>query len=76
MKFLGLFKGKTRYEKIENYCIMILLVGVIILSLGIGLTGINTKGIPAILAMLGSLISFLATVALIFVWLFKELQGE
>ena len=76
MKLFGLFKGKTRYERIEGCCIMILLVGAIILSTGIGLTSISTKGIPAILAMLGSFISFLATVALIFVWLFKELQGE
>ena len=76
MKFLGLFKGKTRYEKIEGCCILILIVGAIMLSAGIGLTAISTKGIPAILAMLGSLISFLATIALIFVWLFNELRGE
>jgi len=76
MKFLGLFKGKTRYEKIEGYCIVIIIAGAVMLSAGIGLTVITPKGIPAIMAMLGSLISFLATVALIFVWLFKELQGE
>ena len=76
MKFPGLFKDKTRYEKLEGYCIAILLIGALMLSAGIGLTIISTKGIPAIMAMLGSLISFLATVALIFVWLFKELQGE
>jgi len=80
MKFSGLFKGmlkgKTLYERIEGYCILILIVGAIMLSTGIGLTVISPKGIPAILAMLGSFISFLATVALIFVWIFKELQGE
>ena len=80
MKFLGQFrsliKGKTRYERMEGYCILILISGAIMLSAGIGLTVITPKGIPAILAMLGSLISFLATVALIFVWFFKELQGE
>jgi hypothetical protein len=75
MKFPDLFKG-NRYEKMEGYCIVILLIGALMLSAGIGLTTISTKGIPAIMAMLGSLISFLATVALIFVWLFKELQGE
>jgi len=80
MKFLDLFKGilkgKSRYEKIEGYCILTLIVGAIMLSTGIGLTIITPKGISAILAMLGSLISFLATAALLFVWLFKELQGE
>jgi len=65
-----------RSIEIEGYCILILIVGAIMLSAGIGLTVISTKGIPAILAMLGSLISFLATAALLFVWLFKELQGE
>ena len=75
MKFSDLFKG-NRYEKMEGYCIVILLIGALMLSAGIGLTTISTKGIPAIMAMLGSLISFLATVALIFVWLFKEFQGE
>lgn len=76
MKFLGLLKAKNRYEKIEGYCVLILIVGAVILSAGIGLTIVTPKGIPAIMAMFGSLISFLATVALIFVWLFKELQGE
>lgn len=76
MKFLGLLKGKTLYEKIEDYCMIFLIVGAIMLSVGIGLTVISAKGVSAILAMLGSLISFLATVALIFVWICKELQGK
>ena len=80
MKISGLFKdllkGKTRYERMEGYCILVIIIGAIILSTGIGLTAISTKGISAIMAMLGSVITFLATVVLIFVWLFKELQGE
>jgi hypothetical protein len=76
MKFFGMLKSKDKYERAEGYCIVILLAGALMLSVGIGLTIITTKGIPAILAMLGSLISFLATVALIFTWLAKELFGE
>jgi len=76
MKFSGLFKkilkSKTRYGRIEGYCVLVLIVGAIMLSAGIGLTIISPKGISAVLAMLGSLISFLATVALIFTWLAKE----
>ncbi len=75
MKFPDIFKG-NRYEKMEGYCIIVLIIGALMLSAGIGLSAINTKGISAIMAMLGSVISFLATVALILVWLFKELQGE
>lgn len=76
MKILGMLKSKNKYEKAEWYCILSLIVGALILSLGIGLTILNPKGISAILAMFGSLISFLATVALIFVWLIKELKSE
>jgi hypothetical protein len=69
-------KGKDKFETAENYSILSIVIGVIILSLGIGLTIVTPKGIPAILAMLGSFISFLATVVLILVWLVKEFVGE
>ncbi|MBU5537490.1 MAG: hypothetical protein QW818_01615 [Candidatus Aenigmatarchaeota archaeon] len=66
-------KEKDRLATIENYCILFIFLGSITLSLGIGLTVVNTKGIPVILAMIGALISFLSTVALIFTWLIREL---
>lgn len=71
-----MLRSESKYEKAEGYCILFLLVGAFTLSSGIGLTIFNPKGVSAILAMLGSLISFLATVGLIFTWLFKELFGE
>jgi hypothetical protein len=76
MKILGILKSENKFERAEGYCIVVLLVGSIMLSTGIGLTAINPKGFSAILAMLGSLITFLATVALIFIWLAQELLGE
>jgi hypothetical protein len=76
MKFFSMLKSKDKYERAEGYCILILLAGALMFSAGVGLTIITTRGIPAILAMLGSLVSFLATVALIFTWLAKELFGE
>ena len=69
-------KGKNKYETAENYSILFIVIGAIILSSGIGLTVLGSKGIFAILAMLGSLIAFLSTVALIFVWLVKEIFGS
>ena len=75
MKIFDMLKSGNKFEKVEGYCIVTLLVGAIMLSSGIGLTVINPKGISAILAMLGSLIAFLATVALIFTWLAQELFG-
>ncbi|MDI6826003.1 MAG: hypothetical protein QMD36_02275 [Candidatus Aenigmarchaeota archaeon] len=76
MKIFETLKSKNKYERAESYCIVFLLAGSIMLSAGIGLTVINPKGISAILAMLGSFIAFLSTVALIFTWLAKEFFGE
>ncbi len=75
MNLLSKLKGKDKYETVENYSIAAILIGGLILSSGIALTAITTKGIPAILAMLGSLISFLATVVLVFSWLVKEFKS-
>jgi hypothetical protein len=76
--FIGLprLKGKDKYETAENYSILFILVGAAVLSLGIGLSALSPKGISAILAMLGSLVAFLSTVVLIFVWLAKEIFGS
>jgi len=69
-------KSEDKYERAEAYCIVALVAGALTLNLGIGLTAISTRGIPAILAMLGSLVSFLATIGLIGVWLAAEFAGE
>ena len=73
--WLGKLKGKDKYETAENYSILSIAVGATILSTGIGLTVLTPKGIPAILAMLGSLITFVSTVVLIVIWLVKEFSG-
>jgi hypothetical protein len=73
--WLGKLKGKDKYETAENYSILSIAVGAAILSTGIGLTVLTPKGIPAILAMLGSLITFVSTVVLIVIWLVKEFSG-
>lgn len=73
---LGILKSENKYEKIEGYCILVLVVGALMLSVGIGLTILSPKGISAITAMLGALISFLATIGLIVTWLIQEMVGE
>ena len=75
MKILNL-KSKNKLERTEGFCILSIFVGAAILSLGIGLSILNTKGISAILTMLGSLLAFLSTLALIIVWLIKEWRSE
>jgi predicted membrane channel-forming protein YqfA (hemolysin III family) len=71
-----MLKSKKKLEKMEGYSILFLIAGSMIMSSGIGLTTLSTKGIPAIMAMLGALIAFLATISLIFAWLFQEMFGE
>ena len=76
MDWISKLKGKDKLETLENYSILFILFGGVILSAGMGLTAFfTTKGISAILAMLGSLIAFLATTALIFIWLIKEFKS-
>ena len=76
MKILDMLKSENKFEKMEGYCTLVLIVGAVMLSAGIGLTILDPKGVSAITAMLGALISFLATVGLIFTWLIKELLGD
>jgi hypothetical protein len=65
-------KGKDKYEAAENYSIVAILLGALVLASGIGLTTVSTTGIPAIMAMLGSLVAFLGTIALIVSWLWAD----
>jgi hypothetical protein len=76
MEFLEMLKSKDKFERAEGYCIVFLIAGALMLSSGIGLTIISPEGIPAILAMLGALMTFLSTAGLIFTWFFKEMVGE
>ena len=77
-KIFDVFKlnSKNKLEKVEGFCILFVFIGAITLSLGIGLSILNPKGISAIIAMLGSIIDFLATLALIITWLLKEWSSE
>jgi len=67
-----MLKGSDKYESAENFALLGVLIGALVLSSGIGLSALNTKGISAILAMMGSLIAFLSTVILIIVWIVKD----
>lgn len=68
-------KGQDKYETAENYCIAGIVIGTVMVSIGILTNVISTTGITAVTAMLGALLSFASTVALIFVWLINELRG-
>ncbi len=74
MALLSRLKGKDRFETVENYSIALIFLGVVMLSVGIGLNIISTTGFTVVLAMFGALISFIFTVVLIFMWLVKEFK--
>ena len=69
---LSKLKGKTKFETFENYSIGGIVFGVALLTIGIGMTVLNPKGLSAILSMIGALISFISTVLLIGVWVVNE----
>lgn len=74
MMMIARLKGKDKFETIENYSMALIFLGAVMLSAGIGLNIISTKGFTVVLAMLGALISFVSTVTLIFTWLVKEFK--
>lgn len=76
MHILSRLKGKDKLETIENYSILFIFAGAIILSIGIGMNIISTKGFSAILAMLGAFVSFISTVTLITIWVIREFEKE
>ena len=72
----GRLKGKDKIETVENIFILLLFLSGAILSFGIGSTIITPRGWPVVLAMVGSLVCFVFTLALLILWLIKDLKGE
>ena len=69
-------RGRDKLETFENYSILFIFIGAIILSAGIGMNIISTKGVSVILAMLGAVVSFISTIALIAIWVIREFEKE
>ena len=70
----GKLRGKDKFETLENWSILIILLGGFLLSAGIASSIITTKGIPTLLAIFGAFISFIGTIILLLVWLVQELR--
>ncbi len=68
-------KPKITLQKVEDVLTMVVIGGAVMLSVGIGSTAITTRGLPAIISMLGAVVSFTSTVALVFTWAAKEFKG-
>jgi len=68
-------RGKDRFETAENCSMAGVVAGAALFSLGVGLSAFSPAGVAAILAMLGAVVSFVSSVALVFSWLAKDLFG-
>jgi len=73
---VGMLKGKDKFESFENWSILITLLGALVLAAGIGLTSVQTTGLPTIIAMLGSFVVFIGTILLIVGWLWADISGK
>jgi len=71
----GRIKGKDRAETLENYSILFIIIGALLLSFGIGLS-VLTEKISVVFSVFGAWIVFISTVALIFNWMMKEFRSE
>lgn len=60
--------GHGRKEAVERYIILGIVVGVVLAGIGTAATVLSTAGVPAVLAMVGSFITFIFTVILVFYW--------
>jgi len=63
--------GHGKQEAVERYIILGIALGVVLAGVGTMMTAFGTKGLSAALAMLGSFITFVFTVILVFYWLIR-----
>jgi hypothetical protein len=76
LNILSGLKGKDRFETLENYSLVGVIVGALIFAGGVGLSAISTHGVPAVISMMGAVVAFCASVVLVLVWLAKEIFGK
>lgn len=72
--WLGKLKGKDRSETLENFSIMFIFLGAIILSFGIGLSLVSQR-LSAVFSMFGAWVAFISTVSLILIWTVREFRS-
>ena len=76
IKALKNLRSGNKFETLENYSMVFVILGALVFAGGIGLTALTPAGIPAIITMMGAVIAFCASVFLVFVWLAKEIVGK
>ncbi len=70
-KIRHMIHGHGKHEAVERYIIIGLMLGVLIAGIGIGTSPLSETGAPAAMAMVGSFITFVFSVILVFYWVFR-----
>jgi len=74
--WIGKIRGNDRLETLENLSILLIVVGALMLSAGIGLNiSAREAATSAVLAMMGSLVAFVFTVLLVVTWVAREFSS-
>lgn len=71
MNLKNLLYAHSKYEKIERYIILGIIVGVLILGIGMVSTIFEARGLATAVLLAGSFITFIFTVILVFYWLIR-----
>ena len=71
MNLKHMLHGNSKHEAIERYIILGIIVGVILVGIGTAATIFQTKGATTAIALVGSFITFVLTVVLVFYWLVR-----
>jgi hypothetical protein len=71
----GKIKGSSTSETVENFSILIILIGAVVLSFGIGLS-VFSAPMSMIFSVFGAWVTFIFTAVLIFTWLVKEFKSD
>lgn len=70
-KIKHMIHGHGKREAAERYIIIGLIAGVIMAGVGIGTSPLSETGAPAAMAMVGSFITFVFSIILVFHWVFR-----
>lgn len=68
MNLKSMLHGHNKHETIERYIILGVIVGVLLAGVGIASTIFGSKGLTTMVALVGSFITFIFTVILVFYW--------
>jgi hypothetical protein len=68
-------RGKDSMETAENFSILFILIGAVVLSVGIGLS-IMSQRMSFLFSVVGAWTALISTIVLIFIWVGREFRSD